>query len=167
MKLNLRRLKLHSRESEQFPISTAGHDQFLDELGGKFAAPIEGGVSVENTGSMFIGQGRLKTKVQLPCSLCLREFIYPIDTEFDITLVERGQSSAVNPDEGFVIFDGDEADIDSELQQAIFMAIPIRPVCSDDCQGLCPVCGQDKNVQPCTCQEDKTDPRWAKLKDLR
>ncbi|NLN87656.1 MAG: DUF177 domain-containing protein [Syntrophomonadaceae bacterium] len=167
MKLNLRRLKRHPRESEEFLISSPGNVQFLDQLGGDFAAPIEGGVSVENTGSMFIGQGRLKTKVQIPCSRCLQEFIYPVETELAIVLVEGEKSSLVNPNEDFVSFDGDEADIDFELQQAIFMALPIRPVCNDDCQGLCPICGQNKNAQPCSCQEDKTDPRWAKLRDLR
>lgn len=166
MKLNLRRLKLYPRESEQFPISTEGNDQLLAELGGKFVRPIEGEVELENTGSMFTGRGWLRTGVMLPCSRCLQEKVFPIVADFDLVLVERGRSSAVNSDQDITVFDGDEADIESEIQQAIFMALPICPLCSGDCLGLCPVCGQDRNVQPCCCEEDEMDPRLAKLKDL-
>ncbi len=167
MKLNLRRLKLHPRESEQFPISTDGSDQFLADLGGKFAAPIKGDLLVENTGSMFVGQGRLKTELQFPCSRCLKEFIFPVDTSFELVLVERHKSAALNPDEDFNIFDGDEADIDAAIEQTIFMALPIVYLCKEDCQGLCPVCGQDKNTESCHCEPDTADPRWAKLNHLR
>lgn len=167
MKLNLRRLKLHPRETELFSLWTPGNDKFLAELGGKYVAPIEGELLLENTGTMFTGRGRLTTAVQLPCSRCLKDSVYPIGIEFDIVLLERGKNRTVNPDEGAIIFDGDEADIDSELQQSVFMALPIRSVCRDDCQGLCPLCGQDKNIRSCDCQEDKMDPRWAKLQDLR
>lgn len=167
MKLNLRRLKLHPRESEQFTISTDGNDQFLADLEGKFAARVEGEVLVENTGTMFVGQGRLKTELQFPCSRCLKEFIFPIETSFELVLVERHNSAALNTDEDLTIFDGDEADIEAEIEQAIFMALPIVYLCKEDCQGLCPVCGQDKNTQPCHCEQDTVDPRWAKLNDLR
>ncbi len=166
MRLNLRRLKLHPREKEEFAVRTKGDDQFLAEMGGRFLAPVVGEVTVENTGSVFAGQGWLDTKVQLPCSRCLESSVFPIHTEFEMVLVDQGQGATVNPDEGFVIFDGDEADIESEIQQAIFMALPMYPLCSGDCLGLCSVCGQDRNVQPCHCVEDKVDPRLAKLKDL-
>lgn len=166
MKLNLRRLKLYPRESEQFPISTEGNDQFLAELGGKFVQPIEGEAELENTGSMFTGRGWLRTGVMLPCSRCLQETVFPVAADFDLVLLEHGKSSVLDSDEDVIIFDGDEADIESEIQQAIFMALPICPLCSGDCLGLCPVCGQDRNAQPCHCVEDKVDPRLAKLKDL-
>jgi uncharacterized protein len=166
MKLNLRRLKLHPRESEQFPISTEGNDQFLAELGGRFVQPIEGEAELENIGSMFTGRGSVRTGVMLPCSRCLQEKVFPVAADFDLVLVEHAKSSALDSDEDVIIFDGDEADIESEIQQAIFMALPICPLCSGDCLGLSPVCGQDRNAQPCHCVEDKVDPRLAKLKDL-
>ncbi len=167
MKLNLRRLKLHPRETEEFALFTPGNDQYLDKIGGKFVAPIEGTLLVENTGTIFTGKGSLKTLIQLPCARCLQEFIYPVVTELDVVLVENNKNIAGNADEGFVLFDGDEANIDAEIQQAVFMALPICPLCKENCQGLCPVCGQDRNGQNCNCEEDKTDPRWDKLKSIK
>lgn len=167
MKLNLRRLKLHPHESERFLIATAGDDRFLAELGGKFAVLITGETVVENTGSVFAVRGQVKTKVQVPCSRCLQPVMFPVDTALELVLTERSKNTGFDLDEDFIIFDGDEADISAEIGQAIFMALPLVYLCSDDCQGLCPVCGQDKNNQPCQCKEDTTDPRWAKLNDLR
>lgn len=167
MKLNIRKLKLHPRETEEFAIFAPGNDQYLDKIGGKFVASIEGTLLVENTGTMFSGKGSLKTAIQLPCSRCLQEFIYPVATEFNVVLVENNKNIISNADEGFVMFDGDEANIDAEIQQAVFMALPLCPLCKDSCRGLCPVCGQDRNRQICQCEEDNTDPRWDKLKSIK
>ena len=165
MKINLKRLKLHPRESETFHLVSDGDDEYLAEINGHFLEPIEVEISIENTGTMFVGQGHLKTMVKLPCSRCLKEFTHSIDTEFDIVLAENNEG--LNLDEWFVLFHGDEADIRPEVHQAVYMAIPIVPLCKESCQGLCPVCGQDKNIHACNCKEDNIDPRWEKLKSLQ
>lgn len=167
MKLDLRRLKLHPRESEAFYLQTKGSDNFLEEVGGKFLAPIEVEIVVENTGTIYAGHGSVKTLLQLPCSRCLKDFTYPVDTEVEVAMVENTNSSQFSADEGFVFLNGDEADISSRMEEAIFMAIPICPLCQEDCRGLCPVCGQDRNTTTCSCGEQTIDPRWEKLKNLQ
>lgn len=167
MKLNLRRLKLHPRESEAFYLQTKGSDNFLEEVGGKFLAPIEVEIVVENTGTIFAGRGNTRTLLQLPCSRCLKDFTYQLQAEFEVSIVEDNYRDQFSADEGFVFFNGDEADISSRIEEAIFMAIPICPLCQEDCQGLCPGCGQNKNTTSCSCQEETIDPRWEKLKNLK
>jgi len=167
MKLNLRRLKLHPRESEAFYLQTKGSDNFLKEVGGNFLAPIEVEIVVENTSTIFSGRGNIKTLLQLPCSRCLKDFTYPLGTEFEVAIVEDISRDQFSADEGFVFLNGDEADISSRIEEAIFMAIPICPLCQEDCRGLCPGCGQDKNTTSCSCQKETIDPRWEKLKNLR
>lgn len=167
MKINLKRLKLHPRESESFTLSSNGDDRYLAEIGGKFLAPIHMQMEVENTGSMFVAKGQLSTLIKLPCSRCLKEYTYPVDTPFDIVMAEDMLDPRLGPDEGVVLFHGDEVDIKAEINQAVYMALPIGPVCEPNCQGLCPYCGIDKNSQTCNCEESNIDPRWEQLKNLK
>jgi len=167
MKINLKRLKLHPRESENFIFSSKGDEKYIAELGGKFLTPIEVELSVENTGTLFVGRGRLSTIINLPCSRCLKEYAYLITTDFDMVMAEDLQDSRLSPDEGLILFQGDQVDLKAEINQAVYLAIPISPVCMSDCRGLCPQCGNDRNVQTCNCEDSNLDPRWEKLKNLR
>jgi uncharacterized protein len=167
MKIDLSRLIVRPRERETFSLQTMGSDSFLEEIGGKFLAPIEVEIVVENTGELFAGRGNVRTLLQLPCSRCLKDFTYPIDAEFDLVIAEAVSNDQVSVDDGIVFFAADEADISSIVEEAIFMAIPICSLCQEDCRGLCQECGQDKNTTSCSCQEETIDPRWEKLKNLQ
>lgn len=166
MKLDFHSLKLHPRESEEFYLRTKGDDSILAGLGGRFTAPLDIEIVVENTGTILTGRGTIRTEVQLPCSRCLQDFTCPLEIGFELALVEEGHSSQYSPDEGFIFFQGEEADIRAAVEEAIFMALPLSPLCKEDCQGLCPICGQDRNINRCSCSEENIDPRWEKLKQL-
>ena len=167
MKIDLSRLLLSPREKEAFFLETRGNDSFLEEIGGKFLAPIKVEIVVENTGTLFAGRGNVRTLLQLPCSRCLKDFTYPVDAEFDLVMAEAVNSGQVSVDDGIIFFAADEADISSIVEEAIFMAIPICSLCREDCRGLCLVCGQDRNTTSCSCQQETIDPRWEKLKNLQ
>lgn len=167
MRINLSRLILRPREREAFFLETMGNDCFLEEIGGKFLTSIKVEIVVENTGNRFVGRGNVRTLLQLPCSRCLKDFTYPVDTEFELTMAEAVNSDQVSVDDGIIFFEADEADIMSIVEEAIFMAIPICSLCREDCRGLCLVCGQDKNSTSCSCQQETIDPRWEKLKNLQ
>jgi uncharacterized protein len=166
MQLDLSKLKLHPRETEAFFLQSQGNDDFLAEVGGKFIDPVEVEIEIENTGTIFAGRGNVRTLLQLPCARCLQDFTYPVETEFQGVMVENTRNNQFSPDDGFVLFDGETVDIEPMVEEAIFMAIPICPLCREDCQGLCPICGQDKNIGTCSCREDTIDPRWENLKNI-
>jgi uncharacterized protein len=64
------------------------------------------------------------------------------------------------------VFDGEAIDVDEIVKEQILLAVPTRMLCREDCKGICPECGADKNTGECNCVTDEIDPRWAALKDL-
>ena len=166
MQINLARLKLQPRGSESFHLEEQGHNRILEDLGGKFLSSIVVDLDVDNNDRLFLGHGRVKTLLQLPCSRCLEDISYPIDTDFDLTMVHASKAANFSEDEDYVVFDVDMVDLDHSVHAAIFMAIPIIPLCSESCRGLCPVCGINKNTGECSCSSKDIDPRWEKLKNL-
>jgi uncharacterized protein len=63
-------------------------------------------------------------------------------------------------------FDGEQVDLEPLLREQFVLAIPFAPLCAEDCKGLCPQCGIDRNTSSCTC-EPPIDPRLAALKGLK
>lgn len=166
MKLDLSKLKLHPRESESFFLQVRGNDDLLAGMGGKFIGPVEVEIEIENTGRLFTGRGNVRTLLQLPCARCLQDFTYTVDTEFQAVIAENpGQNQ--NSDDDAVFLEGEMADISPIVEETIFMAVPICPLCKDECQGLCPICGRNRNTSTCSCKEENIDPRWEKLKNLK
>ena len=64
-------------------------------------------------------------------------------------------------------YEGDEVDLEPLLREQVILAVPFAPLCSEDCKGLCPVCGTDLNTGSCTCDRTPIDPRWAALRNLK
>src|SRR5207302_11514852 len=62
---------------------------------------------------------------------------------------------------------GDQLDLAPLARDAVLLDLPLAPVCTDDCQGLCPECGANRNDGDCGHSEVPTDPRWAALDALR
>ena len=63
--------------------------------------------------------------------------------------------------------DGDEIDLEPLVRDAVLLELPLAPLCADDCQGLCPVCGVNRNQTSCTCAAEARDPRWSALDQLK
>jgi len=167
MKIDLRRLKLHPQQSEEFYRETAGRNDFLKEVGGKFAAPLQVKLLVDNTGKIFVARGHVRTTLQLPCSRCLEEAIVPVDTELACNLLEAKYSEHADLEEDIIIQDPGQVDISPCVEEALLMSIPINPLCKLECRGICPQCGVNRNLEECQCQSEEIDPRWEKLKIYR
>jgi uncharacterized protein len=65
------------------------------------------------------------------------------------------------------VFDGEGLDVDEIVKEQILLAVPTRMLCREDCKGICPECGIDRNTGECSCVADNIDPRWAALKNLK
>ena len=65
------------------------------------------------------------------------------------------------------VFEGDVIDFRDAVQEQVIMAIPMQPLCREDCRGLCPGCGANLNLEKCRCRPDDVDPRLAILKKLK
>jgi uncharacterized protein len=62
---------------------------------------------------------------------------------------------------------GETVDLDAIIREQVYLALPMKNVCREDCAGLCPVCGANLNEGPCSCKKDSGHPAFSKLKFLK
>jgi len=140
-------------------------------------ARLPGAVEVRGRITRKDGQvkvsGSVATEVELDCDRCLRALKVPLAADFDVEYVPVSSYAAEpaaelgDDDLTVSVFDGEVIDIDDLAREQIILALPSRTLCREDCQGLCPVCGIDKNLKGCECESQPGDPRWAALNNLR
>ncbi len=137
--------------------------------------PITGHVQFMRTQAGILVTGTLHTRVLTTCSRCLEPAYYnlsvDIEEEFYPT-VEVFTGAAIDwqqytDDEALLIDAQHILDMTEVVRQDLIVALPMQPLCHEDCKGLCPVCGQNLNEGACTCERDAIDPRWAALAQLK
>ncbi|HOW23561.1 MAG TPA: DUF177 domain-containing protein [Sedimentibacter sp.] len=107
--------------------------------------------------------GKLEYVITVECARCLKEFDKKIETKFLADLVEEEDMESDNLQ--MVITDG-TIKMDEAIKQLIYLSMPMKSLCRDDCKGICPNCGVNLNEETCQCENSITDPRFDKLKDL-
>jgi len=118
-------------------------------------------------------RGSIKGALQVSCHRCLKPFELPIDEEVDIFLLEEQkapEAEEVELDEDeleYEFFDGEIIEIDQLVAEQIFIALPFKVLCSEDCRGLCPRCGVNLNDEPCRCEKTNKDSPFARLEKLK
>ena len=102
------------------------------------------------------------------CSRCLDKVSLPYDlhTELDLVLDDGGGACTVDDDEKLSYVEGFELDIDGFIKEELMLGLPLQVLCSDDCRGLCPVCGNNLNKGECGCDRFVPDPRMSAIRDL-
>jgi len=105
----------------------------------------------------------------MECARCLEIFEMDINPriQFVIQLLDISEPQP-SEDDDFVILPKTtgEYDISQRVREAILLELPLKPLCSETCKGLCPMCGVNLNEGECDCTPDKTDERWDSLKQL-
>jgi uncharacterized protein len=127
---------------------------------------------VTQSKSQIIVKGQIGALVQVECDRCLRFVEVPVETRFSLEYVtpqtyEANPAAELKEDEmGLSVFDGEALDIDDLVGEQIMLSLPSRVLCKENCKGLCPVCGEDRNLADCACESTEIDPRWRALKEL-
>ena len=167
-------LKEPTGSSRRYPIEATV--EALDGLA--LLAPLRGEVTLlrlgpqqGETGAILV-LGRLTTAVLLDCSRCLTpaqvevsfEMEDPYYPQFDVVTGHR--LAGHQDDLGFDLTTDHQLDLSEAVWQHVTLAAPLQPLCSPDCAGLCPVCGQNRREQPCTHEAVDVDPRLAALQAL-
>ncbi len=116
----------------------------------------EGKFFVEKSNTAVFVKGQVHAELRLICSRCLEEFPFPVDPEVRYTLQPRvpvlDREIELTPEDlEYSYYDDDHIEIERLIEEPIVLAIPIKPLCHEDCLGLCPVCGENKNMKHCTC----------------
>ncbi len=130
-------------------------------------------------GTHVFAAGTFKGHLTVACSRCVGPVKLVIDEKLRVTFMPPGempQEDAEQPsEEGPEVqsedldvfpFDGEKVDLEPLFREQFVLAVPFAPLCAEDCKGLCPQCGIDRNTGTCTC-EKPIDPRLAALKGLK
>ena len=137
--------------------------------------PLETAGSAEllaNTLGEIRIQGELKVTMEANCDRCLEPAAFPIESHFDLfyrPALEAGQEE-IEIDEGeseIAFYDGGGIELKDVLREYVLLAMPMQKVCREDCRGICPWCGQNRNMVTCGCEPKPVDDRWAALKRLQ
>jgi len=135
-------------------------------------APATVSGRVRLSGHQVFVNGHVETRAQVECDRCLKPVELPVNADFTLEYIsgsdyESSQAVELTEEQLSVsVFDGDGIDVDEIVKEQILLAVPTRMRCREDCKGICPECGADKNKGECNCVTNEIDPRWAALKDL-
>jgi uncharacterized protein len=116
--------------------------------------------------------GTLQTVLELDCSRCLEAFAVPVDAAFDLHYIPasgapRAEEQEIEEDDLDTAFYRDGViDLADLVREQLYLALPMKPLCQEGCQGLCPECGTNLNSGACDCTRAWEDPRLAPLKAL-
>ena len=137
--------------------------------------PLAGELQLEKLGPVLIITGGITFTARQQCSRCLKEFGRDYSQEIELCYSPRQDArdsddheTELSSDDLVTIeYRGNEIDLWPELREAALLAIPLKPLCREDCQGICPICGKDRNAAACGCREGHDDHRWDKLRALK
>jgi uncharacterized protein len=139
----------------------------------RLASAVEGVLSLQRTRKGIEVTGSIRTAVSLPCARCLQEFTLPIESEFEESFLLLKYAPAeedmelLDDDMGVSFLPEEVVDLKDIVKEQIWLSIPIKPLCDEQCKGLCSVCGGKLNRGECGCDRQYKDPRFEALKTLR
>jgi uncharacterized protein len=136
---------------------------------------VEGGAELLNNtlGEVRI-KGKLNVGLEMDCDRCLDPVPYLLETDFDLFYRPAPADSApgheVELDDGesqVGFYEGAGIELGDIIREHILLSIPMQMVCGEGCQGICPICGVNRNTGECHCETKPADDRWTALRGLR
>lgn len=143
----------------------------------RVTAPVDLRMVIRKDQDRFRLVGTVKAELELACSRCLEPFPLRVDREFDLRYLPAGTGEPETSDEdeeieveeddvSITFYRDEQIDLNELLREQFYLALPMKPLCSRDCKGICPQCGTNRNTAPCDCNPHWEDPRLAGLKTL-
>ncbi|MEC9488981.1 MAG: DUF177 domain-containing protein [Halanaerobium sp.] len=153
MKINLRDIRNQPGAIKEYEFT----EEFAAiELQGREIIPLEPiaiKVRVTNLQEDYLVEGHLETIISVPCSRCLEQVEIPVTSEILHESPKKGPEAV-----------RDFIDLTDEVYTALILQVPMQPLCTPDCKGLCSICGKNLNEGDCGCDREVVDPRLADLK---
>ncbi len=127
-------------------------------------------LSVERDDQDVFIRGHLTSTIPQTCGRCLESAPLRVRADVDLRFVPRpATGDAVElgaADLDLCFYEADQIDLNTVIESETTLALPMKPLCRDDCRGLCPSCGANRNLTACGCDTRPPDPRLGALKDL-
>lgn len=143
------------------------------EVGIELLAAPRGRVRASRSGKNVYLDGAVEDRVGAICSRCLEPFELSLSARFESTLVPPPKGDIEmdvelsSEDLERTFYFGSTIDLAGIVLEQLVVNLPIKPLCSDACKGLCPACGVNRNAEDCGCVDEEIDPRFAILKKLK
>ena len=167
MKVNVsQQLKEYTGATRNYPVNNE-----VVAIGGGNNIIVQGEVKLLRTHRGILAEGTLHTEVEVICSRCLSSFNCPlplgIEEEYFPTMDIASGTSLTVPEESvsFTIDEHHMLDLAEAIRQNVLMAIPMKPICHNDCAGLCPGCGYNLNHGACSCIPKEAEPHLSESGD--
>jgi uncharacterized protein len=175
LSLNLAKIRTGRDGVEKVRFEQAYAPEALREERENFTliAPVDLAFDISRDKDQFHLVGRVQTKLELPCGRCLEPFTLPVDAAFDLRYHPRtensgeGEREVEEDDLTTAFYENEEIDLGQLMHEQLYLSMPMKPLCRDDCRGLCPQCGTNLNRGTCDCPRAWEDPRLAVLKTLK
>jgi uncharacterized protein len=130
-----------------------------------------GEVMAHSDGELRI-QGRYTVEMAAQCDRCLAGARFRLDASFDLfykpaSVIARDEEVEIDEGEAEIgFYEGSGIELEDILREQVLLALPLQRVCSDDCKGICPACGKNRNETMCDCKTKTADDRWGALRNL-
>jgi uncharacterized protein len=162
----LRGLEHLERRYESSAFDVAGEDF-------RVKGPVDLAIDVIKDAKKVRLTGRIRGTIECDCSRCLEPFAVPVDVALDLMFLPAGENAGEDEREvgeddlGVSFYKDDTIDLAEVMREQFYLVLPMKPLCQEDCRGLCPVCGINRNRETCTCRSEWVDPRLDVLRSLK
>lgn len=163
IKVNVAEIKKQLTGEKAFRMEVDPDDLELSEADLPVVGKIHLEGTVANVGDVLLVQAEEKARVRRTCARCLKEFEAGSEAKAMDKFYPVGSQSV---ESDAYVYDGDFVDLTELLRESLLLAEPLRVLCKEDCKGICPVCGADRNVHPCDCDTRTIDPRLSAFKQF-
>ncbi|MBI2188768.1 MAG: DUF177 domain-containing protein [Acidobacteria bacterium] len=139
----------------------------------RIVSPVELAFDIHKDRDRFRLVGSVHADLELTCSRCLEPFAITVGAPFDLRYLPASAISTeperevADEDLDLSYYRDDRIDLNELLREQFYLALPMKPLCREDCRGLCPQCGANLNTAACGCASTWDDPRLAALNALR
>jgi uncharacterized protein len=141
--------------TQNSPLQVAGSAELLAHSGGELRI-----------------QGRYSVEMAAQCDRCLGGARFPLETRFDLfyrpmSVIARDEEVEIDEGEAEIgFYENGGIELEDILLEQVLLALPMQRVCSEDCKGICPVCGRNRNQSTCDCRMENAGARWSAFRNL-
>jgi uncharacterized protein len=133
--------------------------------------PLKLDASAELLGAEIRIRGHVSTRLGASCDRCLGAVEIPVSSDFDLfyhpmeTIAKEGEFEIPESETEIGFYTGDGIDLADVATEQVILSVPIKVVCDNECRGLCPVCGVNRNLTRCDCSPPQHNSPFASLKE--
>jgi uncharacterized protein len=173
MKINIHEIPPQGHSFE-YRASTPWIHELISKAG-EFKENYKIDVNVIRDQDLVAFSGLIIADLALECSRCCEKYLLHVDRTFLSTFCKefekrktiREEIKLTKADLDLTFYTGEEINLSELLNEQLQLAVPYRPICKEDCKGLCSYCGKNLNIEECNCEKQGWNPKFSALLKLK